>query len=510
MRILVADKNALFLTAVSVTFGQHCELVTATRWDACMDEVQRQRFDVVIAGDKLADYAGLDLLAEVASLCPEALLIFAASPERLKELRSQLAVVGLFETVSHPLTPQKLLETLKRARQNLRARAAAKAREVVFESEWDTAEQLALREQDLRTLAQSEATATAYEPAAESQDSEVLPSSVPVAQARADEEDVSNDPIFEPPSAEAAPQWIEEGAANDSAFGSGASAPPPEVRGQNAGARKAPQSSNSSLPQKSAQAGTAKSAEESKAPARTQRRVRTQTTPTAAQRAAFERALARRNAEKSGAVAEAPSERASLTAGPPAVGPSNGGSSLFAATEKSPRSLSEFARIAATKRPLAKSNPNGPRPRRAAFAVSSGLAAVILLAILTAELRRTPHTTAHATPHEQSEDSRLFAPSPTGTLVADTPQAPDFSAPRPFTAASQPSPGFVPIAQQRPQAQTFDPGSAPPDPPPPPQLEAPGPMEPPSSMMHGTPLGMMPPGFNERPDEENDSKGWNE
>ena len=41
-----------------------------------------------------------------------------------------------------------------------------------------------------------------------------------------------------------------------------------------------------------------------------------------------------------------------------------------------------------------------------------------------------------------------------------------------------------------PQPQTFDPDTAPPDPPPPPALEHPGPMEPPSMAHNGPPVGM--------------------
>src|SRR5581483_6315973 len=100
MRVLVADQNAVLLAAISGTFGRHCDLVTATRRDACLEEAERQKFDVVVAGDRLADYTGLELLSEVAGLYPETLLIFTASPARLKRLGGRLELFGLLETLS--------------------------------------------------------------------------------------------------------------------------------------------------------------------------------------------------------------------------------------------------------------------------------------------------------------------------------------------------------------------------------------------------------------------------
>jgi CheY-like chemotaxis protein len=151
MRVLVADQNAVLLAAISATFGQHCDLVTATRRDACLEEAERQRFDVVVAGDKLGDYTGLELLSEIAGLYPETLLIFAASPTRLKRLGGRLELFGLLDTISYPLTPRKLLDVLKLARRVLRPRSARKVRHVVLESEWDTGERLALVERELET-----------------------------------------------------------------------------------------------------------------------------------------------------------------------------------------------------------------------------------------------------------------------------------------------------------------------------------------------------------------------
>src|SRR3569833_2466990 len=136
MRILVADQNALLLGAISATFGRHCDLVTSTRRDVCLEQAEQQKFDVVIACDKLADYTGLELLSEIAGLYPETLLIFAATPARLERLGNRLELFGLLETLSYPLTPRALLDVLQLASRVVPRRAIMrKVRHVVLESE---------------------------------------------------------------------------------------------------------------------------------------------------------------------------------------------------------------------------------------------------------------------------------------------------------------------------------------------------------------------------------------
>jgi CheY-like chemotaxis protein len=163
MRILVADQNALLLAAIAATFGRHCEIVTATRRDACMEHVEHGKFDVVVACEKLADYTGLELLSEVEAVSPPTLRIFAARPETLQRLGKRLDFFGLLGTLSYPIEARKLLVALKVARAILPGHPKALAepghavpnvvphvvRHVVLENEWDTGERLALLGQEL-------------------------------------------------------------------------------------------------------------------------------------------------------------------------------------------------------------------------------------------------------------------------------------------------------------------------------------------------------------------------
>jgi CheY-like chemotaxis protein len=439
MRILVADQNALLLAAIVATFGRHCEVVTATHRDACMELVEQQRFDVVVACEKLADYTGLELLSEFEALCPATLRIFAARPESLRRLGKRLDLFGLLGTLSYPIEARKLVVALKVARTRLPARpkppkaAPVVVRHIVLETEWDTGERLALLEQELE---------------------KAPPPEVPVVPSR---------------------PYCGELAANDEGI---EGQPTPPQPGASRAAAIAKLAGAASTP-----AAAAKKQNVAKGP-----RARMPTTPTAAQREAFQRALARRNAGR----AEAPPIDFSNVRVP-----NTWVASGFGAPPLPSQSLKDLARMATTKRPLPGTarGPQKGQPKRGVFVVGSGIVAVLLVGVLTFELHRATPPVEHGR-HAHAGAVQLFSPNST---LADTSAGP----PQVFSAPA-PQPNQAPVSEGAagmPQPQSFDPDTAPPDPPPPPALEHPGPMEPPSMAHNGPPVGMQG-----APDSAN---GWN-
>jgi hypothetical protein len=586
MRILVADQNALLLAAITATFGGHCDLVTATRREVCLEHAE-QKFDVVVAGDKLVDYTGLELLSEMAGLFPETLLIFAASPARLKRLSSRLPLFGLSATLSYPLTPRNLLDALKRARESLPPKAARQPRHVVLESEWDTGERLGLVEREIQdvstqspahegwysqgSVAESPAVGAApqftitedfgdtglvhgalddscarpsVEPhqigfeteaalddfvfapapvvarpavarneptpgiAASPTDIELPPSAVPIAQAVGtdhladdpmeeadpdiglDEADiVTNDSLFDQPEAPAETQWAEDGAANDTLFESNASGSTRSATGK------------SSPP---ATKGAGESGERARPSLDKRPKVRTPSQPTAAQLEAFQRARARRDAERMGA----PVEGAGSAARKAIEGQPEGSSPVQPSNGARPKSLSELARMAVNKRPLLvpKLNLSGAPPKRAVFVVGSGLAAALIVGALFFEVLRTP---SGATEHlaRAPVAQTPFAASQGTEVTNSNYTAPDEG--EHFTPAPPPPQQPAPTQTEQPPQTIYPEGydayGNPLAPlPPPPQVERPGPMEPPSTssmdIVRGPPAGMMPPGFEPQPE----------
>jgi hypothetical protein len=217
MRILVADQNALLLAAIAATFGRHCEIVTATRRDVCMEHVEQRHFDVVVACEKLAaHYTGLELLSEIEAVSPATLRIFAARPGTLKRLGSRLDFFGLLGTLHYPIEARKLLIALKVARGKLPGRPTPpKVKHVVLENEWDTGERLALLGQEIE-----DAPAVKQEPAA-TQDAEVVcetaaPSQTPEARER--QAVRATAPVEDPAIEESAPEfWATPPSAIDNA-----------------------------------------------------------------------------------------------------------------------------------------------------------------------------------------------------------------------------------------------------------------------------------------------------
>jgi hypothetical protein len=189
--------------------------------------------------------------------------------------------------------------------------------------------------------------------------------------------------------------------------------------------------------------------------------------PTEAQRAAFQRALARRNAAKAEAATNSRGNQPQIKINGPAR-PLNKSSSVG--------SLSELARIAMAPGSMRSQRVTQPRSKRAVFFVGTGVAAALALAGLSFELLnangsfgRSQNAVADQRPH----------PAPLVAQREVIPSSPfEVQQAQPAAESAEPAP-----AASAPQPEPVNPDTAPPDPPPPPALELPGPMEPPSSMM---------------------------
>jgi DNA-binding response OmpR family regulator len=119
MRILIADRNARLLEAISRTFAQQFSIQTATTRKQCGELLRQGAFDLAIVSEKLADGRGLQLLAQIARSSPDTLRIFAARESRLQLLKGRLGPLGLFRTLAYPIDARILLSALTLARVRL-------------------------------------------------------------------------------------------------------------------------------------------------------------------------------------------------------------------------------------------------------------------------------------------------------------------------------------------------------------------------------------------------------
>ena len=128
MRVLVVDQDSNLLTAISRTLGEYFSIDAVTNKSDALDLLRVNEFEVIVAGERLEDGSGLELLGQLARNRPDMLRIFAADRERLKLLKGRLGPFGLYRTLSYPIDLRQLLAALS---------AAAGIEEEVTEEEAD-------------------------------------------------------------------------------------------------------------------------------------------------------------------------------------------------------------------------------------------------------------------------------------------------------------------------------------------------------------------------------------
>ena len=115
MRVLVVDQDSALLTAITQSLGEYFDIDAVTTKADCLDLLRASEFKVIVAGERLEDGSGLELLGQLCKHRPGMLRIFAAERERLKLLKGRLGPFGLFRTLSYPIETRQLLAALSAA-----------------------------------------------------------------------------------------------------------------------------------------------------------------------------------------------------------------------------------------------------------------------------------------------------------------------------------------------------------------------------------------------------------
>lgn len=115
MRVLVVDQDSAMLEAIVRSLRERFSVDAVTNKLDCLELLRQNTFEVIVAGERLEDGSGLELLGQVAKRWPSVLRIFCADHERLKLLKGRLGPFELFQTLSYPVDPERLLSTLSLA-----------------------------------------------------------------------------------------------------------------------------------------------------------------------------------------------------------------------------------------------------------------------------------------------------------------------------------------------------------------------------------------------------------
>jgi TonB family protein len=115
MRVLVVDQDSASNLAITRSLREQYTVDCVTNKGAGLDLLRSNTFEVIVATERLEDGSGLELLGQVSKKWPSVRRIFAADPDRLQLLRGRLGPFRLFQTLTYPIDPDRLVATLELA-----------------------------------------------------------------------------------------------------------------------------------------------------------------------------------------------------------------------------------------------------------------------------------------------------------------------------------------------------------------------------------------------------------
>jgi protein TonB len=115
MRVLVVDQDSASNEAIARSLRELYTVDAVTNKGDCLDLLRSNTFEVIVATERLEDGSGLELLGTVAKKWPSVLRIFAADRRRLQLLKGRLGPFELFQTLTYPIDPDRLIATLSLA-----------------------------------------------------------------------------------------------------------------------------------------------------------------------------------------------------------------------------------------------------------------------------------------------------------------------------------------------------------------------------------------------------------
>src|SRR5882757_1573759 len=112
MRVLVVDQDSASNLAITRSLRDLYTVDCVTNKGDCLDLLRSNSFEVIVATERLEDGSGLELLGQISKKWPSVLRIFAADRQRLQLLRGRLGPFELFQTLTYPVDPERLIATL--------------------------------------------------------------------------------------------------------------------------------------------------------------------------------------------------------------------------------------------------------------------------------------------------------------------------------------------------------------------------------------------------------------
>ncbi len=115
--ILIVDdaKDILFLLMHSVKrLGPDYEVITASDGASAMEQLQKQKFDLVITDYMMPGLTGIDLVQAVRSIAPETPVVLMTAHDT-RSVRDTVEALKLGGFIGKPFTVPEVLEVVNRA-----------------------------------------------------------------------------------------------------------------------------------------------------------------------------------------------------------------------------------------------------------------------------------------------------------------------------------------------------------------------------------------------------------
>ena len=128
-RILIVDDDPdlLFLVAHGIkNLGSDYQVSTAGSGVLALEQVQKQRFDLVVTDYMMPEMTGIDVIQEIRKILPDTGFILMTAHHESSQMREKMEDLKLTAFVGKPFTMPELLNVIKRAVDQTDSAAEAK------------------------------------------------------------------------------------------------------------------------------------------------------------------------------------------------------------------------------------------------------------------------------------------------------------------------------------------------------------------------------------------------
>ena len=111
-KILIVDDDKIMRDSLSLFFYTHgCDFKALESAEEAMDEIAREKYDIIISDLRLDGMSGIDFLHNLEHTCPDSIKILMTA-HGSEQIRAELKRTKIDDYIKKPLTATVLEETI--------------------------------------------------------------------------------------------------------------------------------------------------------------------------------------------------------------------------------------------------------------------------------------------------------------------------------------------------------------------------------------------------------------